>query len=48
MAWKRAMVRVARAMVMATRVAGDEEGEGVKEDDKDKEGDGDGNVGGGC
>ncbi len=46
MVWKRAMVRVARAMVMATRVAGDEEGGGVKEGDEEEEGDGDSNVGG--
>jgi hypothetical protein len=31
MAWKRAMLRVARAMVTAMRVAGDEEDEGVEE-----------------
>ena len=36
MAWKRAMVRAARAMAMATRVAGDKEGEGIKECDEDK------------
>ena len=47
MAWKRAMVRAARAMAMAMRAAGDDEGEGVKEGDEDKEGDGDGEVGGG-
>jgi hypothetical protein len=41
------MVRAARAMTMAARVAGDEEGEGVEEGDEDKEGDGDGDVGGG-
>ena len=29
MAWKRAMVRAARAMATATRVAGDEEGKGA-------------------
>ena len=46
-AWKRAMVRAARAMAMATRVAGDDEGEGVEEGDEDEEGDGDGDVGGG-
>ncbi len=28
MAWKRAMVRAARAMATVTRVAGDEEGDG--------------------
>ena len=42
MAWKRVMVRGARMMVPVTRVAGNEEGEGVKEDDEDEEGDGDG------
>ena len=47
MAWKRAMVRAARAMATVMRAAGDNEGEGVKEGDKDEEGDGDGNVGGG-
>ena len=41
MAWKRVMVRGARMMVTVTRVAGNEEGEGVKEDDKDEEGNGD-------
>ena len=41
------MVRAARAMMMAARVAGDEEGEGVEEGDEDKEGDGEGDVGGG-
>ncbi len=41
------MVRVARAMTMATRVVGNEEGEGVEEGNKDKEGDGDSDVGGG-
>ena len=48
MAWKRVMVRGARMMVTVTRVAGNEEGEGVKEDDKDEEGngDGEGDVGG--
>jgi hypothetical protein len=46
-AWKRVMVRAARAMATATRVAGDKEGEGVEEGDKDEEGDGDSNVGGG-
>ena len=40
------MVRAARAMVTATRAAGDDEGKGVEEGDKDKEGDGDGDVGG--
>ena len=42
MAWKRVMVRGARMMVTVTRVAGNEEGEGIKEDDEDEEGDGDG------
>ena len=28
MAWKRAMARVAKAMTMATKVVGDEEGQG--------------------
>ena len=46
MAWKRAMVRAARAMAMA-RAAGNNEGVRVEEGDKDKEGDGDGDVGGG-
>ncbi len=46
MAWKRAMVRAAREMAMATGVAGDEDGEGVEEGDKDKEGDSDSNMGG--
>ena len=46
MAWKRVMVRAARVTAMVTRVAGDEEGEGVEEGDENKEGDGDGNVGG--
>ena len=46
MAWKRAMVRAARAMATMTRVVGDKEGEGVIEGDEDKEGDGDGDVGG--
>ncbi len=47
MAWKRAMVRAARAMATATRAAGDDEDEGVEEGDKDEEGDGDSDVGGG-
>ena len=47
MAWKRAMVRAARAMAMATRVACDEEGEGVEEGDEDKEGNGNSDMGGG-
>ena len=34
-------------MATATRVAGGEDGEGVKEGNKDEEGDGNGNVGGG-
>ena len=41
------MVRAARAMVTATRAAGDDEGEGVEEGDEDEEGDGDGDMGGG-
>ncbi len=41
------MLRAARAMATATRVAGDEEYEGVEEGNDDKEGDGDGDVGGG-
>ena len=47
MAWKRVMLRAARAMMMAARVAGDKEGEGIEEGDEDKEGDEDGDVGGG-
>ena len=47
MAWKRVIVRAARVMATATRVAGDDEGEGIKEGDEDEEGDGDGDVGGG-
>ena len=41
------MLRAARVMAMATRVAGDEEDEGVEEGNDDKEGDVDGDVGGG-
>ena len=41
------MLRAERAMATATRVAGDEEDEGVKEGNDDKEGDGNGDVGGG-
>ena len=41
------MLRVARAMATVTRVAGDEEDEGVEEGNDDEEGDGDGDVGGG-
>jgi len=41
------MMRAARAMATATRVAGDEEDEGVEEGNDDEEGDGDGDVGGG-
>ena len=42
------MARATRAaMAMATRVAGDEEDEGVEEGNDDEEGDGDGYVGGG-
>ena len=41
------MMRAAIVMATATRVAGDEEDEGVEEGNDDKEGDGDGDVGGG-
>ena len=41
------MVRATRAMAMVTRVAGDDESEGVEEGDEDEEGAGDGDVGGG-
>jgi hypothetical protein len=41
------MLRAARVMVTATRVAGGEEDEGVEEGNDDKEGDGDSDVGGG-
>ena len=41
------MLREARAMATATRVAGDEEDEGVEEGNDDEERDGDGGVGGG-
>ena len=41
------MGTAARVMATATRVAGDEEDEGVEESNDDKEGNGDGNVGGG-
>ena len=41
------MLRAARAMATATRVAGDEEDKGVKEGNDDEEDDGDGDVGGG-
>jgi hypothetical protein len=41
------MLRVARAMATVTRVAGDEEDEGVEEGNDDKEGNGNGDVGGG-
>ena len=47
MAWKRAMVKAARAMAMATRVVGDDKGEGVKEGNEDEKGDGDGKKSGG-
>jgi len=47
MAWKRAMVRAARAMATVMRAAGDDEGEGIEEGDENEEGDGDGGVGGG-
>ena len=41
------MLREAWVMATATRVAGDEEDEGVEEGNDDEEGDGDGDVGGG-
>ena len=41
------MLRAARAMVTATRVAGDEEDECDNEGNDDKEGNGDSDVGGG-
>ena len=41
------MLRAARAMATATRVAGDEEDEGVEEGNDDKEGDVNGDMGGG-
>jgi hypothetical protein len=41
------MLRAARAMATATRVAGDEEDKGVEEGNDNEEGDGDGDVGGG-
>ena len=41
------MLRAARAMATATRVAGDEENEGVEEGNDNEEGDGDGDMGGG-
>jgi len=41
------MLRAARAMATVTRLAGDEEDEGVEEGNDDKEGNGDGDVGGG-
>ena len=40
------MLRAARAMATATRVAGNEEDEGIEEGNDDKEGNGDGDVGG--
>ena len=47
-AWKRAMVRAARAMPMATRVAGEKKkGKGVEAGNEDEEGDGEGGVSGG-
>jgi len=39
------MLRAAGAMATATRVAGDEEDEGVEEGNDDEEGDGDSDVG---
>ena len=41
------MLRAARAMATATRVAGDEENEGVEEGNDNEEGDGDSDMGGG-
>jgi hypothetical protein len=41
------MMRAARAMATATRVAGDEEDEGVEEGNDGEEGDVDGDVGDG-
>ena len=41
------MLRAAREMATATRVAGGEEDEGVEEGKDDEEGDVDGDVGGG-
>jgi hypothetical protein len=41
------MLRAARAMVTATRVAGNKEDKGVEEGNDDEEGDVDGDVGGG-
>ena len=41
------MLRAARAMAMATRVAGNEEDEGIEEGNDDEESDGDGDVGDG-
>jgi len=35
MTWKRGVVRAARAMAMATRVQGEEEGEGVEEGEEE-------------
>jgi len=46
MAWKRAMVRAAKVMTMATRVAGREVVLGVEDGDEDKGVDGEGDVGG--
>ncbi len=40
-------MRAARVLATGTRVAGDEEDEGVEEGNDDEEGDGDGDVGGG-
>ena len=41
------MLRAARAMAMATRVAGNEEDEGIEEGNDDEESDGDGDESGG-
>ncbi len=41
------MLRAAKAMATATRVAGDEENEGVEEGNDNEEGDGDSDMGGG-
>ncbi len=41
------MLRAAKAMATATRVAGDEENEGVEEGNDNEEGNGDSDMGGG-
>ena len=41
------MLREARAMATVTRVAGDEEDEGIEEGNDNAEGDGNGDMGGG-